>query len=284
MKSRKHALSLFTKSPQPGATKTRLTGKHGGSLTGVEAAALYRATMLDVATAAFQALDLCRQEAGGGDGRDEYHFFISCTPESEKPELQAIFGAEFPEADTIRYMVDRGRSFDEHFNHHYRQLFDRGYHSVVCIGGDLPTISPEFIHRAFRWLAYLDAGSERGALVVAPCQAAGVSLVGLTAEAPMDFTGVFYNMRGIPALEAIISIASARQIPTALLETQPDVDNMEDLAHIIAVINAMTHASYFQPGVYLPRRTAAWIAESGLVVSTPPNEEHDPRGDIDDQD
>lgn len=282
MKTRKHVLSLFTKSPQPGITKTRLTEKQGGALTEPEAADLYRATMLDVADAAFQALELCRHEASDNDSQDEYSFFISCTPESEQPELKAVFEAEFPHVNDIHYMVDRGRNFDEHFNDHYQQLFEQGYDSVVCIGGDLPTISPEFIHRAFQWLAYLEPGSNKGAMVLAPCQAAGVSLVGLTANAPMDFTGVFYNAQGTPALDAIINIASARQIPTALLENQFDIDTMEDLAHIIAVINAMAHARYFQPGIGVPRRTLEWVAKTGLVVHTPPNEEHDPRGDIDD--
>jgi glycosyltransferase A (GT-A) superfamily protein (DUF2064 family) len=276
VEARKHVLSLFTKSPQPGVTKTRLTEKHGGALSEQEAADLYLATTLDVAEAAFQALELCRHESGDGNIKDEYSFFISFTPESESTRLKAIFEAEFPGVNDIHYMVDRGRNFDEHFNDHYRQLFDRGYHSVVCIGGDLPTISPEFIHRAFRWLSYLEEGSDRGAITLAPCQAAGVSLVGLTADAPMDFTGVFYNPQGISALEALISIATARQIPTAMLETQFDVDTMEDLAHIIAVISAMTYTSRFQPGIHMPRRTLDWIAKTGLVVQTPPNPEHDP--------
>jgi len=280
VEAKKHVLSLFTKSPQPGVTKTRLTEKHGGALNEQEAAELYRMTMLDVADAAFHALELCRHDSD--NSQDEYSFFISCTPESEKSTLRAIFEAEFPGANDINYMVDRGRNFDEHFNDHYRQLFDSGYHSVVCIGGDLPTISPEFIHRAFRWLSYLEETSDRGAMVLAPCQAAGVSLVGLTADAPMDFTGVFYNPQGISALEGSINVAAVRQIPTAMLETQFDVDTMEDLAHIIAVISAMTHTSRFQPGVCVPRRTLDWVAKTGLVVQTPPNPEHDPRGDIDD--
>jgi len=279
MSLKKHALSLFTKSPQPGDTKTRLTQKYGGPLTEQEAAYLYQAMMLDVATVAFQALEMCRQTATNGTER--YDFVISCTPESEKPKLQAIFQAEFPNVDDIRYIIDHGRNFDEHFNYHYRKLFDQGYHSVVCIGGDLPTISSEFIHRAFQWLSYLDAQSDKGAMVVAPCQAAGVSLVGLTADAPMDFTGVFYNTQGIAALEAITGIASARQIPMALLEPLSDVDNMEDLAHAIAVIDAMAYAGYFQPGICEPKRTMSWVKQTGLVVSTPPNIEHDPRGDID---
>jgi len=284
MNKRKHALSLFTKSPQPGTTKTRLTRKHGGSLSDQEAADFYRATMLDVATAAFRALELCRKTAADENRMDKYDFCVSCTPESEKPRLEKIFQEECSNAGNIRYVVDNGQNFDEHFNNHYQQLFGQGYHSVVCIGGDLPTISPEFIHRAFQWLDYLGKESERGAIVIAPCQAAGVSLVGLTADASMDFAGAFYNMQGIPALEAIIKIAAERQIPVSVLETQADVDTMEDLGHIIALINALKYASYFLPGKSVPERTLAWIQKLGLVVHTPPNEEHDPRGTIDGQD
>jgi glycosyltransferase A (GT-A) superfamily protein (DUF2064 family) len=278
MSQEKHALSLFTKSPQPGITKTRLTQKFGGPLTDVEAAQFYRVTLLDVADAVWAALQMCRQTAARGES---YDFVVSGTPESEIPRLQELFRAEFPDAATIRYIVDRGRNFDEHFNDHYRQLFDQGYHSVVCVGGDLPTVAPEFLHRAFQWLAYLEARSDRGGMVIAPCQAAGVSLVGLTTDADMDFTGVFYNQQGTAALEAIISVAAARGVPTTVLEALPDVDNTEDLAHTISVIKAMAYATSYQPGIFFPRRTLAWIQENRLVVTTPPNKEHDPRGDID---
>jgi glycosyltransferase A (GT-A) superfamily protein (DUF2064 family) len=279
MTQQKHALSLFTKSPQPGITKTRLTERLGGPLTDAEAAQFYRVTLLDVADAIRAALQICRQK--GSEGQS-YDFVVSGTPESEIPRLQELFRAEFPDAATIRYIIDRGRTFDEHFNDHYQQLFAQGYRSVVCVGGDLPTVAPEFLHRAFQWLAWLDAGSEQGGMVIAPCQAAGVSLVGLTADADMDFTGVFYNQRGTSALEAIVSIAKARGVPTTMLEALPDVDNTEDLAHTIAVLKAMAYAMTYQTGIFLPRRTLAWIQENRLVVTTPPNTEHDPRGEIDD--
>jgi glycosyltransferase A (GT-A) superfamily protein (DUF2064 family) len=279
MTQQKHALSLFTKSPQPGITKTRLTERLGGPLSDAEAAQFYRVTLLDVADAIRAGLQICRQKAPEGQS---YDFVVSGTPESEIPRLQELFQAEFPDAATIRYIIDRGRNFDEHFNDHYQQLFAQGYRSVVCVGGDLPTVAPEFLHRAFQWLAWLDAGSEQGGMVIAPCQAAGVSLVGLTADADMDFTGVFYNQRGTSALEAIVSIAKARGVPTTMLEALPDVDNTEDLAHTIAVLKAMAYAMTYQTGIFLPRRTLAWIQENRLVVTTPPNTEHDPRGEIDD--
>ena len=278
MNRKKHAISLFTKSPQPGVTKTRLTQAFGGPLTEIEAAQFYRATLLDVADTIFNTLKICNESA---NNRELYDFVISCTPEGEIARLQNLLRAEFTNAGPIRYIVDQGSNFDEHFNDHYRQLFNQGYSSVVCIGGDLPTVSPEFLRRAFQWLAYFDARSKRGGMVIAPCQAAGVSLVGLTATANMDFTGVFYNQQGTAALEAITRIAALRQIPMALLESLPDVDNTEDLAHTIAVLHAMAYAASSQENISVPRRTLAWIQEKCLVVSTPPNEEHDPRGDID---
>jgi glycosyltransferase A (GT-A) superfamily protein (DUF2064 family) len=282
MSLRKHALSLFTKLPQPGTTKTHLTMKYGGPLTEEGAANLYQAMMLDVATVGFKALEMCRQTTTEGTDAEEYHFFISCTPDSARPVLQEIFEAELPDANDIMYIIDKGRNFDEHFNDHYRQIFDHGYYSVVCIGGDLPLIYPEFISRAFQWLFSLGAKSDRGAMVIAPCQAAGVSLVGLTAEAPVDFTGAFYNPQGISALEAITNIAREKHVPTALLEPLSDVDNQEDLAHTMAVINTMAYASDFQSEICVPRRTLSWLQQSGLTVYTPPDEGS--KGVVDDQD
>ena len=98
----------------------------------------------------------------------------------------------------------------------------------------------------------------------------------------MDFTGVFYNLEGVAALDAITRIAADRQIAMALLEALSDVDSPEDLAHAMAVINAMIYASSFQPHLSVPRRTMAWVKRMGLVVQTPPNEDRDSRSSLDD--
>jgi uncharacterized protein len=279
MKDKKYALSLFTKAPQPGKTKTRLTVNYGGALTDQEAADFYRSTMLDVLNAASQALKSCRRMNIKSELKTIYDFIISSSSNEDKNKLQLIFNDELTGVNDISYVIDQGKNFDEHFNFLYHSLFDRGYHSVICIGGDLPTISPDFIIKAFKQLDDLEKESQNGAMVIAPCQAAGVSLVGLTANAPMDFKGVFYNMNGVPALEAIIKIAAERNIPTAVLDTQADVDTMEDLGHMIALIHSLDYASRFSPEIYVPRHTLAWINEIGLEVNTPPNNEHDPRGE-----
>ena len=284
MNGQKHALVLFTKAPLPGLTKTRLIKEQGGILTPQEAAGLYRATMLDVAEVGFRALVECSEamKAENESEPNSYDFVVSCPSESERSHLQAIFAEAGTWPAPIDFIIDQGMNFDEHFNDAYRQLFNRGYQSVVAIGGDLPTIRPDQIQRAFQWLAYLGSFSEKGGLVMAPCQDCGVSLVGLTREARMDFTGVFYNPDGVPALDGIVAIAEAWDIPTAMIEPVGDVDYPEDLAHVFSMIRAMAYASHFQPGIMLPKRTLAWVEQTGLVVVTPPNKNHDPREHIDD--
>ena len=276
MKTKKHALVIFTKYPEPGMTKTRLMVENGGALTADEAADMYKAMVLDTAAVGCHALKTCRNN--GFDA--SFDFFISSSPEGTMKKVKAMFGEEIS-TEAFQYVVDRGENFDEHFNDCYQQLFEKGYDSVVCIGGDLPSITPDLLVRAFDWLVATDKASSTGAMVLAPCQSSGVSLVGVTKTANMDFTGVFYNGDGVSALDALIDIARDRKIPTALFEALFDVDLMEDLAHMITVVNAMDYAARFQPDIVVPQRTIDFIEQVGLYVNTPPNTDHDPRSQID---
>ncbi len=274
MKRTRHAAVLFTKYPQPGATKTRLMEENGGGLTAEMAADLYRAMVLDTASVTLHALDACRGRHGASA---EFDLWISTSPEADLPKVTALFSEEFP-GRRISYMCDRGRNFDEHFNDAFTQLFARGHDSVVCVGGDLPSITPDLLVRSFEWLIQEDAGSGTGAMVLAPCQAAGVSLVGVTRSAAVDFTGVFYNTEGCSALDALVRLAGEKEIPMALQEALFDVDLMEDLGHMISVLNATEYASRFQPELLVPARTLGLIRAWGLSTTTPANTAHDPRG------
>ena len=277
MKIKNNALVLFTKYPEPGITKTRLIEENGGALTACQAADLYRAMVLDTATVGLHALAECR---GVSKLSGKFDLFISSSPQGEMEKVKSMFDGEFP-GKNIKYVCDTGTNFDEHFNDSFIQLFSQGYDAVVCIGGDLPCITSDLITRSFGWLAKQGAVSPTGAMVLAPCQAAGVSLVGVTRSAAMDFSGVFYNSEGHSALDTLIRIAREKRMPTALYEALFDVDYMEDLAHIMSVINALAYTRTHQPGVILPERTLAVIEALGLVTTTPPNTAHDPRSTID---
>jgi len=284
MSGKKYAFLLFTKAPAPGATKTRLTEARGGILTPEEAADFYRASLLDVAELGFQALAELNQAAAStanGDEPDRYDFVVSCSPQADQELLEAFFAENGPWPAPISFINDRGKTFDEHFDDAFRQLFEQGYHSVVSIGGDLPTMPVNHIVQAFQWLEYFDSFSERGGFVQAPCQECGVSLVGYTARTPMDSTGVFYNLNGIPALDAYIAKAAERGVPVASLTPVADVDDMRDMAHTISLLKGIAYSSQFQPGLFVAHRTLNWIQRMGIVISTPPNAEHDPRERID---
>ncbi len=278
MSSQKHALIFFTKVPTPGLTKTRLTKEAGGIFTPEEAADLYRAVMLDTAEVGFRALELLQSEVG--TGQDSYDFFVCATPAADHPRLKEIF-AEIESDVPLHFIADQGSNFNEHFNDSFQQLWARGYASAVAIGGDQPQMTTNNIMQAFRWLRRFGAEEAGLGLVHCPCQACGVSLVGMTSKTPMDFEGVFYNTDGISALDAIINICEAGNIPVAALETVADIDNTEDLAHALSLAHSQQYTSRFQPEVVVPQRFLAWAAEVGLAVCTPPNSDHDPRELID---
>lgn len=284
MSGNKHAFLLFTKAPTPGATKTRLTEARGGILTPEEAADFYRSTLLDVVEIGFQALKELNQQANAeadGNDPDRYDFWVSCTSENDQAGLEALFEQAGPYPAPIFFIHDRGKTFDEHFDDAFRQLFQHGYHAVVSIGGDLPAMPVSHIVQAFQWLDYFDSFSEKGGFVQAPCQECGVSLVGYTAATPMDSDGVFYNPDGVPALDAYIAKAAERGVPVASLTPVADVDDMGDMAHMVSLLKAIAYSSRCQPGLFVAQHTLNWIKRMGLVITTPPNLNHDPREHID---
>lgn len=283
MDGKAHAFMLFTKAPVSGRTKTRLTEARGGILTPQEATDFYIACLLDVADIGFKALEQLNDLAKSENSKqpDRYDFIVSCSPPSDLNLLESLFAECGPWTAPVKFIIDRGVNFDQHFDDAFQQLFSQGYHSVVSIGGDLPVMPVSHIVSAFQWLAYFESVSERGGFVQAPCQECGVSLVGYTANTPMDSVGVFYNPDGVPALDAYVHKARQRHIPLANLSPVADVDDVYDLAHTCSLIRAMEYASQYQPDVVVPRRTLDWIERNGIVITTPPNPEHDPREAID---
>lgn len=280
MSHKKKALIFFTKVPTPGLTKTRLTKEHGGIFTPEEAAEFYRAVMLDTAEVGFRALKQLKTTATSTKQDVEYNFVISSTPEEDHPRLNEIFNDLDKCQIDLKFIADRGQNFNEHFNDAFQQLWELGYDSAVAVGGDQPQMSTANITQAFEWLDRFQESHQKG-LVHCPCQACGVSLVGLTKETDMDFEGVFYNTDGISALDAIINICDEKEIPVAALETVADIDNVEDLAHALSLAHSQSYTAQFQSEVVVPQRFLDWAKETGLTVTTPPNSDHDPRELID---
>jgi len=290
------ALLLFCKPPVPGMVKTRLTKERGGHLSPEQAAEFFRCSLLDVTDLGLLGLDdLETSDALSWIGAEVpkdapqkgYDFFISSTSERSIEQLQQMYAADWgdvPPARPLNFIVDKGTSFDEHFDDAFSQIFARGYEQVVAIGGDMPLLPREHIPEAFGWLDYLSSLSADGsALVLAPCQQSGVSLVGLTRTTPIDSTGVYYNRSGLPVLDAYTAKLQEVDVPSAFLAPVSDIDGDEDLAHAISCLNAIAEAQRYQPNIYLAARTLDWIDRMNLKASAPPNDEHAPRQYLDGQ-
>lgn len=288
MTEKKHALLIFSKYPTPGVVKTRMTQKYGGALTDQQAAVFFKNCLFDVCEGAMWALmDLQRQNdelvaADPTATKITYDFFLSTTPAENMDKMREMFEGYGQWPMEIHYMTDKGGTFDDHFDDAFAQIFAQGYESIVSIGGDIPTMPLTHITQSFQWLDYFQSQGTPG-FVQAPCQECGTSLVGFSHNTPIDHQGVYYNMDGVPALDAYVAKLQENNIPSAYFSPVADIDEMTDLAHAISCLRAISEAAKIQPGLHPANRVLSWVDFMGFKVSTPPNEEHDPRQYIDEE-
>lgn len=276
----KNALLIFSKPPIAGLVKTRLVAT--SSFTSEQAADFYKRCLFDVAEMAMHALIELEyeQEEKQQEERNQYHFFISTTPEQNKRVMQDTFESlgEWPKE--IHYITDEGKTFDDHFDDAINQLKALDYDNIVAIGGDLPTMPKSHIKQAFAWLEYFNSLGKPG-FVCAPCQECGTSLIGVSKNTPINNQGIYYNMNGRAALDGYIEKIKEQDIPLAYLSPVADIDESVDFSHAISCIRAIAQAAKYQEGLYVPRRVLDWIDFMNMRVLTPPNENHDPRQYVD---
>lgn len=286
MAEKKCALLLFSKPPIPGMVKTRMTTKHGGFLTDEQAAEFFKRSLYDVSESAMQALMILQAENDALVASDPeadkitYDFFVSTTPAENVELMKETYDAIGPWPMEIHYLTDKGATFDDHFDDAFKQIFDMGYESIVSVGGDIPTMPRTHINQAFDWLNYFQSQGTPG-FVQAPCQECGTSLVGFSYNTPIDHQGVYYNLDGKPALDAYVEKLQEKDIPCAYFSPVADIDEKTDLAHAISCMRAIEQAAKYQADLFVPRRVLDWVDYMGIRVSTPPNDEHDPRQYID---
>ncbi len=286
MSEKKHALLLFSKPPVPGLVKTRLTRQHGGGLTEEQSAEFFRRSIYDVSELCMHALIELQWANDAAVAADPeatkvtYDFFVSSTSEESVELMRATYDEIGPWPMEIHYLIDSGKTFDDHFDDAFAQLFSMGYENIVSVGGDIPLLPKTHISQSFQWLEYFQEQGTPG-FVQAPCQECGTSLVGFSNNTPINNQGVYYNLDGLAALDAYVAKIKEKDIPSVFLSPVSDVDLMSDLAHAISCLRAIELAAPYQPELFVPRRVIDWIDYMGFRVSTPPNEEHDPRQYID---
>lgn len=266
----RNALVVFTKVPRTGATKTRLTIDRGGILTPEEARALYEACLLDV-------LDACVASDSGD-------LVICHDQDGDRAYLEHLLGGMSDPGAVTEITADQGGTFDQCMQYAADYIFkdggeDRLADTMMIIGGDLPGLQPAVVRKAARKLQQLAASAAGRAAIAGPdylaagvgaaivesaCQEGGFSIIGYTYNTPFKFDGVFYNMNGVTALDALANKAIEQGIPLGVVEMVPDVDIPADLGSLLPVLHILQHAARYDTAIKLPKRTIKILSELGL--------------------
>lgn len=286
METRKNVLLLFSKLPEAGLVKTRLTAERGGMFTPEDASRLYEAMLLDVVTVCLAAFDACKRRLPSESAADDYELVVSTAPAKNATAMRDLLEREFGPLDgddvdfPIHVATDSGASFDEHYNDAFAQCWRGGADCILSMGADMPALTVDDVVRGFAALHELQH-IDRGGIVLAPDQEMGVSIVGWTRETDFDHDGVFYNPSGLTVLPAYIEKARRANIAAMYLPPVPDVDTMADLMHNITLVDALDYCTRFD-GDRAPQRTLTMLRELGCdEVRVPPNDLMDPRDVID---
>lgn len=286
MRERKNALLLFSKVPEPGLVKTRLTTLKDGIFAPEVASGLYHCMLFDVVEiicAAMSKLEARSPEvdpATGEEVRDVYDLVISTTPAKNVEVMRKLFDDAGTWPRELVMIADAGASFDEHYNHAFDQVWERGADCILSMGADMPALTVNDVVAGFEALHKLD-GEDRGGIVLAPDQEMGVSVIGWTRATDFDHSGVFYNQEGLTVLPAYIRKARSLGLPAIYLPPIPDVDTMADLRHTVTLVEALNYCAEFD-GNTPPWRTAGALDQMGWSeVRVMPNGLFDPRGHID---
>lgn len=286
MRERKNTLLLFSKVPEPGLVKTRLTTLKDGLFAPEVASGLYHCMLFDVVEiicAAMSKLEARSPEtdpATGEEVRDIYELVISTTPAKNVEVMRKLFDDAGTWPRELVIIEDAGASFDDHYNHAFEQAWERGADCILSMGADMPALTVNDVIVGFDALHKLD-GIEGGGIVLAPDQEMGVSVIGWTRATDFDHSGVFYNEEGLTVLPAYIRKARAMGLPAVYLPPIPDVDTMADLRHAVTLVEALNYCAQFD-GNTPPWRTADALEQMGWSeVRVMPNGLFDPRGHID---
>lgn len=286
MRTRKNVLLLFSKVPEPGLVKTRLTTLKDGVFEPDVASGLYHCMLFDLVEICCAAMTRLEERASsvdpetGEEIRDVYEMRISTAPVGNLDKMRELFAVSGTWPREIVFVADEGKSFDEHYNDAFRKAWDDGADTILSMGADMPALAVGDVVRGFEALQKLD-GSEKGGIVLAPDQEMGVSIVGWPRKTDFDHSGVFYNQEGLTVLPAYIAKARRIGLPAIYLPPVPDVDTMADLMHNITLVEALNYCAPFD-GSTPPWRTADALKQMGWdEVRVMPNELRDPRDQID---
>ncbi len=143
----KKALIIFTRVPEPGRAKTRLSVR----LSDKECAGMQEAMLKDLRELS---------------GVEEWDTFVYYTPAGGEEKIRRLLPGAYA------YRPQDDAEFGTRMSGCIGRVLEEGYEACVLIGTDIPVIDRVLIHRAFQVL-------EREQAVIAPTRDGGYYLIGM---------------------------------------------------------------------------------------------------------
>ena len=321
MSERRNTVLLFSKVPEPGLVKTRLSVLKDGMFPPETAAELYECMLLDVVEIICAALDDLEADRGGnGDDRsshdesgkggegDRRSAGGDVHSDAGNADSDAGSGAVGGVRDTYELVVSTTPAANvaameallaeegytrpiaviadegESFGEHYNHAFSQCWERGSDCVLSMGADMPALTKADIRFgfdQLHRLADLPDGGIVLAPDQEMGVSVVGWTRGTTFDHSGVFYNADGLTVLPAYIAKARERGLPALWLPPIPDVDTMADFIHNVTLVHALCYCAAHDD-ICPPYRTAEKLIELGFRdIRVAPNDLRDPRGHID---
>lgn len=207
------ALILFTKVPEAGYVKTRLTeGKTG--ISPEDACGLYSAILLDV-------FDLIAEVAKSLGAK----LYVAYTPQDRGAEIRRLLSNR---SAPVSFFAQEGRTTAERIVRAFEVVFAEGQNVSVMVFGDQPGLVKELFAEAFR--ALLRAYEQnKPHLVLGPTCDGGTYLIGLTSSLHGWMSGAIDCTNTSKAVSRLLIRALASHISYALLKELIDLDELIDL-------------------------------------------------------
>ena len=204
----KRALVVYAKAPIPGTVKTRMCPP----LTLEEATALHSSFVMDAVERTKKVM-----------GQSKADRFLACDPDMKHPFFTALRSHH-----GIKLLQQRGKDLGERMGGTIRELFGRGYASVMITGCDIPTLPAEEISQAFSVLDTHDC-------VLGPCPDGGYYLIGLRCPCTTLFSDIPWGTSAVFNLTK--EKAAALNLQLGLTTSWADIDTPNDLTTLIGEKN-----------------------------------------------
>lgn len=201
------ALIVFAKAPIPGQVKTRLCPP----LTQDEAATVHGSFVLDTLERTKAAVARLSLHA------DRY---LACAPSSA-----LAFFKIMEERQGVSLLDQEGPDLGARMHRAFETIFERGYHRVVIVGTDVPSLPLEYYKQALELL-------ERHDVVLGPATDGGYYMIGLRKAAPALFLEIPWSTERVLAVTC--DKAKGLGLTIGFLPEWRDVDTIEDLRALIA--------------------------------------------------